>query len=405
MTETHRIRQTDAARRFEPTDHYAEWRESCPIHHEADHDPPFYVLSRFDDVVGVLKQHDQWLNRYGPGVNYQDDGVLGTTDEPAHSRQRRALRAAFVPSVIERLAPALRAITDELIDAFIDDGECDVVPALAEPLPALAIAELLGVSGEHRDHFRDLSNASVAALTGGNTDAALAAKTALEDHVEHGVDARLALLPAGEVSDDVLGDTIPDDVMGRLAIARRNGTIDARETRHLGYQLLVAGHETTTSLIGLMLHRLLERPHLMAALRADHDLIPTAIEEALRFDSPVHGLFRTNASECELLGETIPERSKVQVAYAAANRDPAHFDDPDEFRLDRDRHELGRHVAFGWGIHFCIGAPLARLETKIAFEQLLTRLAAIEAAGPPRRNDSFVLHGLTSLPIRFRAAT
>jgi cytochrome P450 len=403
------VRQRDAARRFEPTEHYAELRRRCPLHHEADHDPPFYVVCRFDDVVDVLKHPELWQNHDGPGVFFQENGVLGTTDDPDHARQRRALRAAFVPTVINRLEPEITSITDELLDAVpvVDGvGECDFVHAVAEPLPALAIAELLGVDGDDRDDFRRWSNDAVAALTGGDIDRYTAAKRSLEDYVEAGVRERLALLPdhAGSIVDDtVLGETVPDDVMSRLAIGHHNHVLDEREVRHLGYQLLVAGHETTTSLLGMMLHRLIERPDVMAALRADHSLIPTAIEEALRFDSPVHGLFRTNAAECTIHGETIPPRSKLQVVYASANRDPAHFEDPDEFRLDRERTELGHHVAFGWGIHFCLGAPLARLETRVAFEQILDRWSDIELAGVPERNDSFVLHGLTRLPIRFTA--
>jgi cytochrome P450 len=151
----------------------------------------------------------------------------------------------------------------------------------------------------------------------------------------------------------------------------------------------------------MLLYRLLAEPALMAKVRSDHDLIPIAVEESLRFDSPVHGLFRTNHDERVVHGETLPPRTKLQVCYAAANRDPGQFADPDQFRLDRDRRESARHVAFGWGIHFCIGAPLARLEARVAFEQLLDRLDHIELAGEPVRNDSFVLHGLTRLPIRF----
>jgi cytochrome P450 len=121
----------------------------------------------------------------------------------------------------------------------------------------------------------------------------------------------------------------------------------------------------------------------------------------LRFDSPVAGLFRTNATKCALDDTDIPERSKVQLLYAAANRDPEQFPDPDSFRLDRPRHEIGKHVAFGWGIHFCIGAPLARLEARVAFERILARMDGIALDGEPERNKSFVLHGLTSLPIRW----
>jgi cytochrome P450 len=151
-----------------------------------------------------------------------------------------------------------------------------------------------------------------------------------------------------------------------------------------------------------LLYRLLEHPELMAQLRADPSLIPTAVEEGLRFDSPVSGLFRTNAADCPIRGETIAAGSKLQLLYGSANRDPERFEKPDEFRLDREPNELRRHVAFGWGIHFCIGAPLARQETRITFERLLARLEDIELAGEPRRNESFVLHGLTRLPVRWK---
>jgi cytochrome P450 len=406
-------RHADHSRDFEPTRSYAELRDRCPVHHEADHDPPFFVLTRFADVVDALKHPEQWRNRDGPGVFYQEHGVLGTTDDPDHSRHRRVLRAAFLPAAIEQLGPRVRAIADGLIDEWIDAGEGYFVELFAAPFPALVIAELLGVEAEERDAFGRWSTFSVAALTGGDLDAYAQAKTALEDYVEEGIRlrdaARRADAPADDgpvaedvaAAEDVVGTVIPDDVLSLLTVARRNGTISLEEARHLGYQLLVAGHETTTSLLGMMLYRLLERPALLAQLRADRSLLPPAIEEALRFDSPVHGLFRTNAEACSVHGTPIPERSKVQLLFASANRDPAQFPEPDEFRLDRERRELGRHVAFGWGIHHCIGAPLARLETRIAFDRIFDRLDGIELAGVAERNDSFVLHGLTKLPIRW----
>ncbi|MDF2731765.1 MAG: cytochrome [Desertimonas sp.] len=394
------VRQRDAARDFEPTRHYGPWRQRCPLHLESDHDPPFYVLSRFDDIVDALRHPELWRNSDGPGVFYQERGVLGTTDEPDHGRHRQVLRASFTPSAIDRLEPRIRAITNDLIDEFIDVGACDFIDRFAAPLPALAIAELLGVSGDDRDDFRRLSDVAVAALSGGDVSAYESAKGALESYVLAGVEARDRSLEGG-AAHAVPGAAPPDDVLAVLAAARRDGTITTDEARHLGYQLLVAGHETTTSLLGTMLYRLLERPALSAALRENIGLLPAAIEEALRFDSPVHGLFRTNADECVVHGESIPRGTKLQLAFAAANRDPAQFTQPDEFKLDRDRRELGRHVAFGWGLHLCIGAPLARLEARVAFEQLLARIDGIVLDGEPERNDSFVLHGLTRLPIRF----
>jgi cytochrome P450 len=402
-------RHADHSRDFEPTQSYAVLRERCPVHHEAHHDPPFFVLTRFADVVDALKHPEQWRNRDGPGVFYQEHGVLGTADDPDHSRHRRVLRSAFLPAAIEELAPRVGAIADGLIDEWIDAGQGDFVELFAAPFPALVIAELLGVEAEERDAFGRWSTFSVAALTGGDLDAYAQAKNALEDYVEEGIELRDASLAArapasgGAVTEDVVGSVIPADVLSLLTVARRNGTISRAEARHLGYQLLVAGHETTTSLLGMMLYRLLERPTLLARLRDDHSLLPGAIEEALRFDAPVQGLFRTNAEACTVHGTTIPERSKVQLLFASANRDPAQFPEPDEFRLDRERRELGRHVAFGWGIHHCIGAPLARLETRIAFERIFDRMDGIELDGVAERNDSFVLHGLTKLPVRWTA--
>jgi len=229
------------------------------------------------------------------------------------------------------------------------------------------------------------------------------AKGALESHIERGLGVRDELMArvGGAPSLDLIGGVLPDDVLSRLAVARADGTITTQEALHLGYQLLVAGHETTTSLLGMMLYRLLEHPELLSRLRVEPTLLRPAIEEALRFDSPVHGLFRTNATETVVHGVDVPPRTKVQVLYASANRDPSRFTDPDEFRIDRDAHELGRHVAFGWGIHHCIGAPLARLEAEVAFTMLLHRTASLELAAPPERNRSFVLHGLTHLPIRW----
>jgi cytochrome P450 len=381
-----------SAHAFEPFADYAALRERCPLHAEREHEPPFFVLSRFEDIVGVLKQPDLWCNRYGPGVFYQEAGVLGSTDDPDHARHRRTLRSAFLPTAIARLEPRLAAVADELFDEIAPRGEGDFIELYAYPFPAIVIGELLGVRPEDRDNFHQWSLTAVSALTGGDLGAYEEAKNAIADCIETQVTAR---------EEELGADDEPDDVCGLLAIAHRNGVLSRDELRHLGYQLLVAGHETTSSLIGLMLYRLLERPEAMARLRDEPELLPHAIEEALRFDSPVQGLFRTNAAECDLAGETLPAGSKVQMLFGSANRDPDQWDAPDEFSLDRDENALRRHVAFGWGIHYCIGAPLARLETRLTFERILARMDDIELAGPPRRNESFVLRGLTNLPLRW----
>jgi cytochrome P450 len=392
------------AKEFEPADAYEHLREQCPLYREDDHDPPFYVLSRFADVLDVLKQPNLWNNRDGPGVFYQESGVLGSADNPDHARHRRILKPAFVPTAIARLEPTVTAVGDALLDEIVPLGEGDFVELFATPFPAVVIGELLGVRAEDRNDFERWSLNAVTALTGGDVEAYAAAKSAIEDCIEDQVDQRQRMLTAAAVpaGTDPLGSVLPADVSSIMLLAVRDGLLSRAEMRHLGYQLLVAGHETTTSLISLMLYRLVERPDVMAALRADPGLITVAVEEALRFDSPVQGLFRTNATQCSVRGEIIPERSKMQVLFGAANRDPDRFDAPDEFRLDRDANELRRHVAFGWGTHLCIGAPLARLETRVTFERVLARMTDIEVAGEVQRNDSFVLHGLTKLPLRWR---
>jgi len=384
----------DSSKSFEPTVGYRQLREQCPVHHVADHDPPFYVVSRFDDVVAILKQPALWTNRDGPGVFYQETGVLGTTDDPDHARHRAVLRRSFVPTNINLLEPTMTAFADELLDRMLPMGEGDFVPMFAAPLPAMAICELLGVRPGDRDMFHDLTTSVAMALTGGDLVAYERARDTLGDYIDE-------LLSEREHQPD---DELPDDVLTAMLHARRDGTLSPAEIRHLGHQLLIAGHETTTSLLGMMMLRLLEHPEAMRRLRDDPTLIAGAVEEALRYDSPVNGLFRTNAETCALHDVEIPERSKLQILYASANRDPEQFTDPDEFIIDRPRHEVARHVAFGWGIHFCIGAPLARLEARVAFERLLARTSTIELAGSPVRNESFVLHGLTSLPLRWTAA-
>jgi cytochrome P450 len=373
---------------FEPSEGYHKLRGACPVHHVTDHDPPFYVIGRFADVSAALKNPGLWGNRHGPGIFHQESGALGSADDPDHARHRRVLRDAFVPSAVAHMESSLVAMADGLLDEFVPQGVGDFVSQFAFPFPALAIGELLGVPPEDREMFRELSGEIVAALTGGDVAAYHRGKEAIGDYV----DDRLA---------ERAGSDGDNNVLSSLLAARNDGRLSPAEVRHLGQQLLVAGHETTTSLLGLMLYRLIERPALMQQLRNDPALIPIAVEEALRFDSPVSGLFRTNLHDTTLHDIELARGTKVQVLNASANRDPEQFPDPDQFRLDRPKNELGRHVAFGWGIHFCIGAPLARLEARIAFERVLARMGNIELDGEPVRNQSFVLHGLTSLPLRW----
>jgi cytochrome P450 len=391
------------AREFEPFQAFDYLRGQCPLHREDDHDPPFYVLSRYDDIVEVIKEPQIWGNGDGPGIFFQEGGVLGAADDPDHVRHRRVLRRAFLPSVISKLEPQIAAVADGLFDEIVPLGQGDFIDLYAFPFPALIVAELIGVEPGDRDQFRRWSVAIVEALAGADMKGYDDATRAIWRYVDVRLDDRERLLDAAHLplGADPIGTVLPEDILSILLMARRDGDLSPAETQRLAHQLLVAGHETTTSLLGLMLYRLIQFPEVMAQLRADPTLIDVAIEEALRFDSPVQGMFRTSREDTELLGEEIPARTKMQLLYASGNRDASHWDDPDEFRLDRHIDVLRRHLAFGWGIHYCIGAPLARLETRLTFERILRRMGDIELTGKAQRNESYVLRGLTSLPIRW----
>jgi cytochrome P450 len=187
-------------------------------------------------------------------------------------------------------------------------------------------------------------------------------------------------------------------VLSVMTRAEIEGTLDHREVRRLSQQLLVAGHETTASLISLMLYRLIEQPELVQQLRVEPHLITSAVEEFLRFDSPVQGLFRSNPEPSMVAGTELPAGSRLQVLFASANRDDV-WDHPDEIQLDRFGPGARQHLAFGWGVHHCIGNALARREGELALRWIVERFETVERTGPVAVNEPFILRGLTTLPI------
>ena len=283
-------------------------------------------------------------------------------------------------------------------------GEADFVADYAFPFPALVIGELLGVRVEDREQFRAWSAQIVNALGGGDVALYESANQEIWAYIDELVDERAAMLGNAQLSnhdDDPVGTALPEDVISILYSAHLRGELSRMEIRRLGQQLLVAGHETTTGLIGLLMWRFTQQPELLDQLRADPTLIAGAVEEALRFDSPVQGLFRTNKTESEVGGVAIPKGSKLQVLFASANRDEDRWSDPDTFRLDREVRDLRQHLAFGWGLHYCIGAPLARMEIRLTIERIMETMEDIELVGEPLLNEPFILRGFTSLPIRW----
>ncbi|MEP1123979.1 MAG: cytochrome P450 [Ilumatobacter sp.] len=378
----------------EPSVGHARLRAECPLHTETSHDPPFHVVSRHADVFDLLTRPEEWRNGFGVGVHPQPAGVLGTADDPDHRRHRRVLQDAFRPAAIAKLDDDVRDVCDELwTDAFGESGEGDFVRLFAFPFPAIVIAVLLGVPRERRDDFGRWSDDIVNTLGGADPALAEAANRHIFALVDELVDVRTGL--------HTRGDALPDDVLSVMTLAEIDGTLSHHEVRRLSQQLLVAGHETTASLISLMLYRLIEQPELMDRLRGDPELIPAAVEEFLRYDSPVQGLFRTNPEASTVCGEELPAESRVQALFASANRDADVYDAPDEIRLDRFVPGRRSHLAFGWGVHHCIGAALARTEGRVALSRMVEHFDTVERTGEVAINEPFILRGLTTLPIRW----
>ena len=378
----------------EPSVGHRVLRQRCPLHVEESHDPPFLVIGRHADVVDVLMRPKEWRNGFGVGVHRQPAGVLGTTDDPDHRRQRRVLQDAFRPSAIARLEADVEALGDDLWSrAFGVDGEGDFVRLFAFPFPAVAIALLLGVPRDRHDDFGRWSDDIVNSLGGADPALAEEANRQIFALVDELVAARIALHERGEA--------LPDDVLSVMTLAELDGTLTHHEVRRLSQQLLVAGHETTASLISLMLYRLIEQPELLQQLRADPALIPAAVEEFLRYDSPVQGLFRVNPEPSAVCGQQQPADSRLLTLFASANRDETVWADADSLRLDRFVSGAKSHLAFGWGVHHCIGATLARTEAALALRWMVKRFDTVERIGDVAINQPFILRGLTTLPIRW----
>lgn len=309
------------------------------------------------------------------------------SDPPTHTRLRGLVNRAFTPRTVEALRGRIEVVTAELLDAAPVDGSFDLMTALAQPLPVIVIAELLGIPAGDRARFKAWSD-EIAATTRpmvgqAAIDGARRATTELIAYLEP-VITRLRAEPG-------------EDLLSALVQAEDAGDrLSHEELLAFAILLLVAGNETTTNLLGNGVLALLREPEQLAALRGDAALLPRAIEEALRFDSPVQTLIRFARRPSELGGHEIKAGESVLVAIGGANRDPRRFANPERLDVTIERE---RHLAFGLGPHFCLGAPLARLEAEVALSALLARYPALHLAGEPVRGGTFTLRGVDSLPV------
>ncbi len=372
----------------------------CPIHKSEEHG--WYSVFRYEDIARILKDNQTFSARFGPGPAYAPPGsgaVLVSADPPLHGKQKRAIVSAFNATTLAAMEVPIREFVTILIDRIVHRGRCDVITDIAIPIPMWVICRMLDLPYERdkvmlRDWVEVLAGA---VFSKGNDDLAaqrMVKVKALMDYFRPHIEAKVEMEKRGEDPGD--------DLIGLLAKGRVDGErIPMLEMQSFAQFLLVAGSGTTTNLIGNFVKLMLAYPDQFAKLKADPTLLDQAIEEVLRFDAPVHGLFRTNNEDIELGPYQVPKDSKICLMWGSANRDPDLFADPNTFDISRDLHDLRQNLTFGQGMHKCLGAPLARLECKVFAEEFLRRIPEFEADGPAVPFPYATLNGLDNLPIRF----
>ena len=386
----------------DPYRQYAALRDRDPVHRSP---LEVWVLFRYDDVVRVLRDASLsvQIDNAAPTMRTQlfaenapaearERGVhaILNIDPPDHTRLRRLVSKAFTPKMVHELRPRIEALVDDALDAMAARGRADVVPDLAFPLPFTVISEMLGMPEGNRDEVRGWSHTLTKTLdpilTPEEVQASLVAANSMVGHVQ-----------------DVLAwkrDHPADDLLtGLLAAEDEGDRLSEEELLDQVILLYVAGHETTVNLIGNATLALLRHPDQLAKLRADAALDGGAIEELLRYDSPVQFSRRITLEDVDIDCTTIPARTFVLTCLGSANHDSARWGASAE-TLDITRADAGQHMSFGNGIHHCLGSSLARVEGQAAVGALVRRFPNMELDGEPERNGRVVLRGLESLPVK-----
>ncbi len=378
--------------RANPYPHYVRLRQFPPLKLPM---VSALLVSRYDDVERVLTDSDLFSNHRPQNTPFRQlDLTAGAAtmlgaDPPVHTRLRQLVSRDFTPRRVSAMAPRIRQVAGELLDRVEAGGAFELMADFANELPVLVIAEMLGIPTERHREFKAWSNTIVASSAVPpympRPPEAIEATAALRDYLAGEIERRRHSPGA--------------DLISALIASQAAEVLTPGELLAFLILLLMAGNETTTNLIGNGMLALLRHPDQLARLRREPPLMESAIEEMLRFDSPVQGAIRLARRRTEIGGVEIEPGTLVVVMLAAANRDPSHFARPDEFDIARDPNE---HLAFGRGIHFCLGAQLARLEGSIAFSAMLERfpnLALADASVRPGYRGSLFLRGLSALPL------
>ena len=365
-------------RLIDPYPDYKNWRENDPIWWAEDVNA--WVVSRYKDVHIVLKNPKLFSSAAMGERDHEISLPLLTDDPPRHTKLRAIMNKAFTSRAIKLMENEVRNMSNDLLDKLDISKPVDIAHEFTIPLPISVISQLMGIPFERKDDFKRWSDA----LTGTGSE------TEIEKRMPEIINMRnyfLSLIPLRK-------DSPGDDLISKVVNAEVDGeTLDENTIAGFNMLLLIAGNETTTNLLSNMLNHISYNPNIWEELRQNKDLVDAAIEETLRFDSPVHWVSRRATKDTELSGQIIKKGENVFAIMGSANRDSSHYENPDEFRLDRKQNK--DHHTFGHGIHFCMGAPLARLEGKYALEGLLNRFEEITPLknAKNQRTSSSMLRG------------
>ena len=403
----------DPAIQDNPFEYYREQTERCPVSREDERD--LYVIAGHEEGKAALLDVATFSNRPSGTRGRGDEAAaayhrvleergwtrtptLQRTDPPTHTRYRKLINRVFTPARVRELTPRMEEIAQDLVDRFIGTGTCEFVDEFALPMPGTLIAEQLGLDQSQYQTFRRWADAMLSLAQRAMTVDEAIAEAEVELEAQHFLAEEFERRRA-EPRDDLISLLVHahGDDEEPLAI---------EELQDLMHQLITGGFETTTGALAKGILLLITHPDQMSALRADPELMKNFIEEALRFDSPVQGLWRHANCPTTVGGVDIPADASVMVRYGAANRDPRAFEEPDRF--DITRAEAKNHLAFGFGAHYCVGAALARQEMLTSFTILLERLDDIQLAEPlptPVHVPSFFLRPMKRLPLSFTART
>jgi cytochrome P450 len=394
----------------DPFPHFNALREESPVVRARGMAAGAYIITRHKDVAAAAKGNvplGAFSARYGQVPTLEPKGGL-FSDPPDHAVYRRMLQPMHRLGAVDSLAPLITSIADELIGTVSATQEMDVYSDYAVPLPIRVIGHMLGVNPADFGALKVWSDQLVESINSGDPSANAAVRSAIHDYFNRMIEERESLLDAaGDIDlESALGTVLPKDAVSRLVIANRTSKPMTRELMtSMLRQQLKGGNETTTSLLTNVVWRLLQLPEIYDAVRTDPTLVEALIEESLRFDPPVLGLFRIVDEDVSVGGITIPAGARALLLWASANRDPRVWEDPDAFRIDRDLTELRRNtLTFGTGIHLCQGSPLARLEGRIGLDAILRRLPALRLNGTVKRVPTAILWGRSELPVTWSGA-